>query len=106
VTGCLPLETDGLGIDVLVTGSHERLDGPSRHRHGRGRRRGIRPRSDGQRARASTSISEREQTGAGEEADSHATPAISVMFALQEGLAMLREEGIDNVWAATPASAG
>jgi aspartate aminotransferase-like enzyme len=27
------------------------------------------------------------------------TPAVSVMYALQEGLAMLREEGLENVWA-------
>jgi aspartate aminotransferase-like enzyme len=27
------------------------------------------------------------------------TPAVSVLFAMQEGLAMMREEGLENVWA-------
>ncbi len=95
--GCLPLETDGLGIDVLVTGSQKGWMAPP----------GIAMIAVGAagfaRAEATTTprfyfdfakekkYQDRRQT--------FTTPAVSVMYALQEGLAMLREEGLENVWA-------
>jgi len=95
--GCLPLETDALGIDVLVTGSQKGWMAPP----------GIAMVAVSAAAfeRAETATSPRFYLDFGREKKSQdkkqtaTTPAVSVMFALQEGLAMLREEGIDNVWA-------
>jgi aspartate aminotransferase-like enzyme len=95
--GCLPLDTDALGIDVLVTGSQKGWMAPP----------GIAmiavSAAAFERAEAASNprfyfdfsrekkYQDKNQTAT--------TPAISVMFALQEGLAMLREEGLENVWA-------
>jgi aspartate aminotransferase-like enzyme len=95
--GCLPLETDGLGIDVLVTGSQKGWMAPP----------GIAMLavSAAAFARAETATNPRFYLDFGREKKSQdknqtaTTPAVQVMFALQEGLAMLREEGMDNVWA-------
>jgi aspartate aminotransferase-like enzyme len=95
--GCLPLETDALGIDVLITGSQKGWMSPP----------GIAmiAVSAAAFARAETATSPRFYLDFGREKKSQdknqtaTTPAVQVMFALQEGLAMLREEGLDNVWA-------
>jgi aspartate aminotransferase-like enzyme len=95
--GCLPLETDALGVDVLVTGSQKGWMAPP----------GIAMIAVSKAAfeRAETAASPRFYLDFAREKKSQdknqtaTTPAVSVMFALQEGLAMLREEGLDNVWA-------
>jgi aspartate aminotransferase-like enzyme len=95
--GCLPLETDALGIDVLITGSQKGWMAPP----------GIAmvAVSAAAFARSETATCPRFYLDFGREKksqDKHqtaTTPAVSVMFALQEGLAMLREEGLENVWA-------
>jgi aspartate aminotransferase-like enzyme len=95
--GCLPLNTDELGIDVLVTGSQKGWMAPP----------GIAmiAVSAAAFARSETATCPRFYLDFGREKKSQdknqtaTTPAVSVMFALQEGLAMLREEGIENVWA-------
>ena len=95
--GCLPLETDALGIDVLVTGSQKGWMAPP----------GIAMLavSAAAFARAETATNPRFYLDFGREKKSQdknqtaTTPAVQVMFALQEGLAMLREEGMDKVWA-------
>jgi aspartate aminotransferase-like enzyme len=95
--GCLPLETDALGIDVLVTGSQKGWMAPP----------GVAmiAVSAAAFARAETATNPRFYLDFAREKKSQdknqtaTTPAVSVMFALQEGLAMLREEGLENVWA-------
>jgi aspartate aminotransferase-like enzyme len=95
--GCLPLDTDALGIDVLVTGSQKGWMAPP----------GIAMIAVNAAAfaRSETATCPRFYLDFGREKTSQdkkqtaTTPPVSVMFALQEGLAMLREEGIENVWA-------
>jgi aspartate aminotransferase-like enzyme len=95
--GCLPLETDALDIDVLITGSQKGWMAPP----------GIAMLavSAAAFARAETATSPRFYLDFGREKKSQdkrqtaTTPAVQVMFALQEGLAMMREEGLENVWA-------
>jgi aspartate aminotransferase-like enzyme len=95
--GCLPLHTDELSIDVLVTGSQKGWMAPP----------GIAmvAVSAAGFARAATTTTPRMYFDFAREKkyqdknQTFTTPAVSVMYALQEGLAMLREEGIENVWA-------
>jgi aspartate aminotransferase-like enzyme len=95
--GCLPLQNDELKIEVLVTGSQKGWMSPP----------GIAmiAVSPAAFARAETATNPRVYFDFGREKkyqDKHqtfTTPAVSVMYALQEGLAMLREEGLENVWA-------
>ena len=95
--GCLPLETDALGIDVLVTGSQKGWMAPP----------GIAMIAVSAAAftRSDTATNPRfyldfaREKKAQDKKQTATTPPVSVMFALQEGLAMLREEGLDNVWA-------
>jgi len=95
--GCLPLDTDGLGIDVLITGSQKGWMAPpgvaivavSAAAYERASRAKL-PRLyfDFDQERK---YQDKQQT--------FTTPAVSVLYALQEGLAMMREEGLENVWA-------
>jgi aspartate aminotransferase-like enzyme len=94
--GCLPLDTDALGIDVLVTGSQKGWMAPpgvamvavSGAAFERAQQARI-PRFYLDFAREQK-YQERKQT--------FTTPAVSVIYAVQEGLAMMREEGIEGVW--------
>jgi aspartate aminotransferase-like enzyme len=94
---CVPLDADGLGIDVLVTGSQKGWMAPP----------GV----------AMVAVSAAAYARAGEarlprfyldfarekkyqdKKQTFTTPPLSVLYALQEGLAILREEGLENVWA-------
>ncbi|HKR99124.1 MAG TPA: alanine--glyoxylate aminotransferase family protein, partial [Candidatus Dormibacteraeota bacterium] len=95
--GCLPLDTDTLGIDVLVTGSQKGWMAPpgvaivavSAAAYERAQRAKL-PRLYFDFAQE-RSYQEKHQT--------FTTPAVAVLYALQEGIAMMREEGIENVWA-------
>jgi aspartate aminotransferase-like enzyme len=95
--GCLPLHTDELGIDVLVTGSQKGWMAPPGIAMVAVSAEGF--------ARAATTTTPRMYFDFAREKkyqdknQTFTTPAVSVMYALQEGLAMLREEGIENVWA-------
>jgi aspartate aminotransferase-like enzyme len=94
---CLPLDTDALSVDVLVTGSQKGWMAPpgvamvavSGTAYTRAAAAGL-PRFYLDFARERR-YQIKEQT--------FTTPPVSVLYALQEGLAMIREEGLENVWA-------
>jgi aspartate aminotransferase-like enzyme len=94
---CLPLDTDALGIDVLVSGSQKGWMAPPGV--------AIVAVSGAAYERAETAKLPRFYLDFGrakryqDKSQTFTTPAVSVLFALQEGLAMLREEGLENVWA-------
>jgi aspartate aminotransferase-like enzyme len=95
--GCLPLETDGWQIDVLVTGSQKGWMAPP----------GVAmvAVSPAALARAETATTPRWYLDFARErkyqqrSQTYTTPAVSVLYAIQEGLAIMREEGIESVWA-------
>ena len=95
--GCIPLETDGWNIDVLVTGSQKGWMAPP----------GVAmvAVSAAALARAEVTTTPRwyldfaRERKYQQKSQTSTTPAVSVLFALQEGLAMMREEGLENVWA-------
>jgi aspartate aminotransferase-like enzyme len=95
--GCLPLETDGCGIDVLVTGSQKGWMAPP----------GVAmvAVNEAAFARATATTTPRWYLDFARErnyqtkSQTYTTPAVSVLFAMQEGLAIMREEGLENVWA-------
>jgi aspartate aminotransferase-like enzyme len=95
--GCLPLETDGWHIDVLITGSQKGWMAPP----------GVAmvAVSEAALARAEKTATPRwyldfaRERKYQKQSQTYTTPAVSVLFALQEGLAIMREEGIENVWA-------
>ena len=94
---CLPLDTDGLGLDVVVTGSQKGWMAPpglamiavSKDAYAAAERAKL-PRWYFDFAREKK-FQERNQT--------YTTPPVSVMYAVQEGLHMILEEGVENVWA-------
>jgi aspartate aminotransferase-like enzyme len=94
---CLPLETDALHLDVVVTGSQKGWMSPPGLAM-------IAVSADAYAASAKAKLprwyfdfarekkfQERNQT--------YTTPPVSVMYAVQEGLRMILEEGVENVWA-------
>ncbi len=95
--GCVPLETDELGIDVVVTGSQKGWMAPP----------GLSMIAVGEAAyaRAAESTSPRwyydfaREKKFQDKNQTYTTPPLSVMYALQEGLHIIHEEGIENVWA-------
>jgi aspartate aminotransferase-like enzyme len=95
--GCLPLDTDALGADVLVTGSQKGWMAPpgvamvavSAAAFEKAQQATL-PRFYLDFAREKK-YQDRQQT--------FTTPAVSVLYALQEGLAIMREEGLEQVWA-------
>jgi aspartate aminotransferase-like enzyme len=95
--GCLPLETDGWQIDVLVTGSQKGWMAPP----------GVAmvAVSSAALARAETATTPRwyldfaRERKYQQKSQTYTTPAISVLYAIQEGLAIMREEGMESVWA-------
>jgi aspartate aminotransferase-like enzyme len=95
--GCLPLETDGWQIDVLVTGSQKGWMAPP----------GVAmvAVSAAALARAETATTPRWYLDFARErkyqqrSQTYTTPAVSVLYAIQEGLAIMREEGMESVWA-------
>ncbi|MHB8718835.1 MAG: pyridoxal-phosphate-dependent aminotransferase family protein [Candidatus Dormibacteria bacterium] len=95
--GCLPLETDALQLDVVVTGSQKGWMAPP----------GVAMVAVSgaafERAQATSTprwyfdfARERKYQ---QRSQTYSTPAVSVLYALQEGLAMMREEGLEQVWA-------
>ena len=95
--GCLPLESDALGIDVVITGSQKGWMAPP----------GVAmvAVSPAAFARAETAKCPRFYFDFAREKkyqDRHqtfTTPAVSVLYAIQEGLAIMREESLEGVWA-------
>ncbi|HEY8756772.1 MAG TPA: alanine--glyoxylate aminotransferase family protein [Candidatus Dormibacteraeota bacterium] len=95
--GCIPLETDGWGIDVLITGSQKGWMAPP----------GVAmvAVSEAALARAEATTTPRWYLDFAREAkyqkrsQTYTTPSVSVLFAIQEGLAIMREEGMESVWA-------
>ena len=94
---CIPLHVDTLGIDVLITGSQKGWMAPPGLTM-------IAVSSAAYERAAQTKLprfyfdfmrekkyQDRNQT--------FTTPPVSVLYAVEEGLAIMREEGIDNVWA-------
>jgi aspartate aminotransferase-like enzyme len=94
--GCLPLDTDGCRIDVLVTGSQKGWMAPP----------GVAmvAVSAAALARADATTTPRwyldfaRERKFQEKSQTATTPAVGVLFAMQEGLAMMREEGLEAVW--------
>jgi aspartate aminotransferase-like enzyme len=94
--GCIPLETDGWHIDVLITGSQKGWMAPP----------GVAMVAVSQAAlaRAETTTTPRWYLDFARElkyqkrSQTYTTPAVSVLFAMQEGLAIMREEGMESVW--------
>ena len=95
--GCIPLETDGWQIDVLVTGSQKGWMAPPGVAMVAVSAAGL--------ARAAATTTPRwyldfaREQKYQQKSQTYSTPAISVLYAMQEGLAIMREEGIENVWA-------
>jgi aspartate aminotransferase-like enzyme len=95
--GCVQLETDQLGIDVLITGSQKGWMAPP----------GVAMVAVGPAAfeRAATAKLPRfyfdflREKKYQDKQQTFTTPAVSVLYAIQEGLRMMREESIEGVWA-------
>jgi aspartate aminotransferase-like enzyme len=94
--GCIPLETDGWHIDVLITGSQKGWMAPPGVTMVAVSEEGL--------ARAEKTTTPRwyldfaRERKFQQKSQTYSTPAISVVYAMQEGLAMMREEGMDGVW--------
>jgi aspartate aminotransferase-like enzyme len=94
--GCIPLETDGWHIDVLITGSQKGWMAPP----------GVTMLAVTEAAmgRAATTTTPRwyldfaRERSYQKRSQTYTTPAISVLYAIQEGLAIMREEGMESVW--------
>jgi aspartate aminotransferase-like enzyme len=94
--GCLPLDTDGCQIDVLITGSQKGWMAPP----------GVAmvAVSAAALARAEATTTPRyyfdfvRERKFQEKSQTATTPAVGVLFAMQEGLAMMREEGLEAIW--------
>ncbi len=95
--GCIPLETDGWRIDVLITGSQKGWMAPP----------GVTMLavSADAFARAEKTTTPRwyldfaREQKFQQKSQTYSTPAVSVLYAMQEGLAIMREESMDGVWA-------
>ncbi len=95
--GCIPLETDGWQVDVLVTGSQKGWMAPP----------GVAMVAVSQaalaRAEATTTprwyLDFARERKYQQKSQTYTTPPVSVLYAIQEGLAMMREEGMEAVWA-------
>ncbi|HEX6538869.1 MAG TPA: alanine--glyoxylate aminotransferase family protein [Candidatus Dormibacteraeota bacterium] len=95
--GCIPLHVDALGVDVLITGSQKGWMAPpgltmvavSAAAYERAESARL-PRFYLDFAREKK-YQDRNQT--------FTTPPVSVLYAMDEGLRIMREEGIENVWA-------
>ena len=92
----IPIETDAWGIDVAVSGSQKGWMAPP----------GLALVSVSERAWAQNASARsprfyfdwKEAKAWAEKGQTPFTPAIPVVFAMQEGLRMLEEEGLDNVY--------
>ena len=95
--GCIPLETDGWHIDVLITGSQKGWMAPPGVAM-------VAVSEDGL-ARAEKTTTPRwyldfaRERKFQQKSQTYSTPAVSVLYAMQEGLAIMREEGMEGVWA-------
>jgi aspartate aminotransferase-like enzyme len=97
--GALPVRMDEWGVDVMVTGSQKALMLPP----------GLAFVAVGERAwkRADSFSSPayynclKAYRRAAADHDSPYTPAITLMMGLRQALAMIREEGIENIWKRT-----
>jgi aspartate aminotransferase-like enzyme len=93
----IDIETDAWGIDVAVSGSQKGWMAPPGFALV-----SVSERAWGQQARARSPrfyFDWKEAKTWAEKGMTPFTPAVSVAFALQEGLHMLEEEGLDNVYA-------
>ncbi|HEX3606343.1 MAG TPA: alanine--glyoxylate aminotransferase family protein [Candidatus Dormibacteraeota bacterium] len=95
--GVMPLPVDELGLDVVVTASQKGWMAPP----------GLAMIAVNQAGYAAAAEARcpsfywdfARQKGFIDQGTTFTTPPLSVMYALQEGLAMLREEGLENVFA-------
>jgi aspartate aminotransferase-like enzyme len=95
--GVMPLPTDELGLDVVVTASQKGWMAPPGLAM-------ISVSAAGYAAAATARCPSfyfdfARQKGFIDQGTTFTTPPLGVMYALQEGLAMLREEGLENVFA-------
>jgi aspartate aminotransferase-like enzyme len=95
--GCMPLPVDELGLDVVVTGSQKGWMAPP------GLTMIAVSRAAYAAAEAATAprfyFDFARQKGFIDKGTTYTTPPLSVMYAVAEGLAMMREEGLENVFA-------
>ena len=94
---CLPLETDKLGLDVVVTGSQKGWMAPPGLTM-------VAVSSDGYAAAEKATLPRwyfdfKREKKFQDQHQTYTTPPVSVMYAVQEGLRIIREEGVENVWA-------
>ena len=95
--GCVPVGVDALGIDVLVTGSQKGWMAPP----------GLTMIAVSAAAfeRAATATAPRwyfdfaREKKFQDKQQTYSTPPVSVYYAIQEGIRMMLEEGLDNVYA-------
>jgi aspartate aminotransferase-like enzyme len=93
---CIPLDTDGLGLDVVVTGSQKGWMAPPGLAMVAVSKAGFAAAAQAKLPRwyfdfaKEKKFQDRQQT--------YTTPPVQVMYAVQEGLRMIREEGVDQVW--------
>src|SRR5207302_6163751 len=91
--GCVPLETDALGLDVVVTGSQKGWMAPPGVAMVAVSRAAFERAAEAKLPRFYLDFA-REKRYQGR-SQTFTTPAVSVLYALQEGLRMMREEGLD-----------
>ena len=95
--GSMPIPVDELGLDVVITGSQKGWMAPP----------GLAMIAVSKAAYEATERADlprfyfdfKRQKGFIDKGTTYTTPPLSVMYALQEGLAMMREEGRENVFA-------
>lgn len=93
---CLPLETDALGLDVVVTGSQKGWMAPPGLAMIAVNKAAFAAATDAKMPRWYFDFA-REQKYQ-EKKQTYTTPPIQVMYAVQEGLRILLEEGVENSW--------
>ena len=96
--GAVPFEMDAWGVDVVVTGVAEGLDVRAGPGDDRGLASAAGPRWRRRRCRASTSTCGRTASSA-KEGQTPFTPAIAVVYQVDEGLRLMGLEGKDAIFA-------
>jgi aspartate aminotransferase-like enzyme len=95
--GSMPLPVDELGLDVVVTGSQKGWMAPPGLAMIAVSRAAFEAAAAARCPRFYFDFAR--QKGFIDQGTTYTTPPLSVMYALQEGLAMMREEGLENVFA-------
>ena len=95
--GCIPLEVDGLKLDVVVTGSQKGWMAPPGLAMVAVSEAGFARAEEAKLPRVYWDFARERKYQ--QKHQTYTTPPISVLHALQEGLRIMREEGLEQVWA-------